>query len=234
MKKLFNLVILVLAINFLAVAGGVGWLFQSGHLDRARVSAVKQALFPPPAPPEAPATQPSAPDDAPPPPSRRLAELLARYSGRPAAEQVQFVQQTFDTTMAQLDRRERDLSYREEQVARANARLADDRKLLDADRQKLDDQSRQAEKLAADKGFQDTLNLYNTMSGKQVKRVFMGMDESAAAEYLDAMEPRAASKILKEFKTPEESDRMKRILEKMRHPPGAPSADVAAAPSGKE
>ena len=27
---------------FLALAGGVGWLFQSGHLDRARVTAIKR------------------------------------------------------------------------------------------------------------------------------------------------------------------------------------------------
>ena len=44
-------------MHFLALAGGVGWLFQSGHLDRTRVTAIKELLFPPPAA-NAPATQP--------------------------------------------------------------------------------------------------------------------------------------------------------------------------------
>ena len=30
MKKLLNVLVLVLAMNFLAVAGGVGWLWQTG------------------------------------------------------------------------------------------------------------------------------------------------------------------------------------------------------------
>ena len=40
MKKLFNVIVLALAINFLAAAGGVAWLFRSGHLDRARLLEV--------------------------------------------------------------------------------------------------------------------------------------------------------------------------------------------------
>ena len=58
------------------------------------------------------------------------------------------------------------------------------------------------------------------MPGRQVKGVFMSMDEALAAQYLDAMQPRTAAKILKEFKSADEVDRMKRILDKMRHSPG--------------
>ena len=46
MKKMLNIVVLTLAMNFLLVAGGVGWLYQSKHLDRERVTAIKQILFP--------------------------------------------------------------------------------------------------------------------------------------------------------------------------------------------
>ena len=83
------------------------------------------------------------------------------------------------------------------------------------------DDSGQADRRAADKGFQDTLILYTTMQSRQVKGVFLSMTDAAAAEYLDAMEPRSAVKILKEFKAPEELARLKLILDKMRHPPGA-------------
>lgn len=217
MKKLWTTLVHLLALNFLALAGGVGWLFQSHHLDRARVTSIKEIVFPPAAA-NAPATQPAG--EGPAPASKRMQDLLAKYSGHSAAEQVDFIQQTFDATTVQLDRREREVADREQQVAGANAKLAEDRKTLEMERQRLTEQEREADRLAADKGFQDTLSLYRTMSGRQVKGVFMTMDEASAAQYLDAMEPRTAAKILKEFKSADELDRMKRILEKMRHPPG--------------
>jgi flagellar motility protein MotE (MotC chaperone) len=230
MRKIFEALVLLLAINFLAVAGGVGWLYQSGHLDRERVKTIKELVFPAPIA-EAPATQPAG-ADAPPPAAQRLAELLARRSGgKMTSEKVESIQQSFDVAFAQLDRREREAGDREQQVARANARLAEDRKALEDDRQRLIEQGKQADKLAADKGFQDTLNLYSTMNSKQVKSLFMTMEESAAADYLDAMTPRLAAKILKEFKTAGETDRVKRILGKMRHPPGAADATT---PDSKE
>ncbi|HVT89475.1 MAG TPA: hypothetical protein VHD56_11525, partial [Tepidisphaeraceae bacterium] len=64
MKKLLTVVILTLALNFLAVAGGVGWLYQSGKLDRTKVAAIKDILFPKPV--DQPTTQPAeAPTTAP-------------------------------------------------------------------------------------------------------------------------------------------------------------------------
>jgi flagellar motility protein MotE (MotC chaperone) len=218
MKNLFNSLAILLAMNFLIVAGGVAWLRQSGHLDKDRISEIRKILFPPP-PEEIPATQPVV--EGPPPASQRLAELLAKHAGRSAADQVEFIQQTFDSTTAQLDRREREVADREQQVAAANSKLASDRKALETERQRLTEQESQADRLAADKGFQDTLTLYNTMQSRQVKGVFMTMDEGSAAEYLDAMEPRISARIIKEFKTPDELVRMNHILEKMRHPPGA-------------
>ncbi|HWE95610.1 MAG TPA: hypothetical protein VG269_16720 [Tepidisphaeraceae bacterium] len=227
MKKLWDILVLMLAINFLAVGGGIAWLYQSGRLDRKRVAAIKEVLFPPPEVP-APATQPAA-ALGPVAPSQRLEELLAKHTGRSATEQVEFIRQTFDATAAQLDQRQRVVGELEQQVALANRKVVEDRKALEAERARLTEQEAQAERLAGDKGFQDTLNLYNTMPGKQVKAVFMGMDEQSAAEYLDAMPPRSAARIIKEFKAPEETERMKRILDKMRHVPGLASAAVGPA-----
>jgi septal ring factor EnvC (AmiA/AmiB activator) len=233
-KKLWNLLVLTLALNFVALAAGVAWLYQAGRLDHARVVAVKEILFPPPAS-VAPSTQPA--DEAPTAPSssKRLEELLSKMSGkRTAAEQVEFIQQTFDTTMAQLDRRQRVIEDLEGQIARANQKLAEDRKALDADRGALVAREKEAERLAGDKGFQDTLELYNSMPPRQVKALFMTADELTVAQYLDAMQPRTAARIIKEFKTPEELDRMKRVLEKMRRPPQSSPAAVAATPDTKE
>ena len=58
MKKLFNVLVLTLAVNFLALGGVVGWMVQTKKLDRDKVQAIKELLFPKPAP-EAPTSQPS-------------------------------------------------------------------------------------------------------------------------------------------------------------------------------
>src|SRR6476661_1460168 len=112
MKKLLNVFVLTLAVNFLAVAGAVAYLYKDGRLDRARVQAIKLILYPPPAP--APAAQPvkAAKNE----PVLQLGELLAQKSGLSTAEQLEFIQQTFDARMAELDRRQRELADLQRQV----------------------------------------------------------------------------------------------------------------------
>jgi flagellar motility protein MotE (MotC chaperone) len=108
------------------------------------------------------------------------------------------------------------LSDLKNQIDLANSKLASDRAALEADRKKFTDQQAQAKKAASDQGFQDSLNLYNSMPSKQVKTIFMTMGDEAVLQYLQAMEPRTAGKIMKEFKTPEETERAQRLLERMR------------------
>lgn len=233
MKKIGTVLMLTLALNFLAVSGGVGWLWSSRHLDRAKVDAIKQILFPPPA--TQPAVAVAITPDATTQPDLRLEELLAKESGHSATEQVEFIQRTFDTQMAQLDRRERELEDLKSQTELAQSQLTRDRAALEADRQALDSEKQQQSALAGDKGFQDSLSLYNSMGSKQVKNVFMGLDDPTVMNYLRAMQPRTAAKIIKEFKTPDETERIQRILERMRQAgpataPTTPGPTAAAAP----
>lgn len=213
MKKLGYVLVLTLAINFLAMAGGVGWLFQTGRLDRAKALAIRELLFPPPAP-AAPTTQPT--DVPATQPIIKLEELLAKHAGLPAAEQLAYIRQSFDSQMAQLERAYRGLVDLQRQVELAQKQLAADRVALDKQRKELETREKQAQVLASDQGFQDTLALYQSMPAKQVKSMFMTMEDQMVVQYLQAMEGRAAARITKEFKTPEELDRLKRIMEKLR------------------
>ena len=47
MKKLFSVLVLMLALNFLAAGGAVGWLYQSGRLDKTKIAEIRSVLFPP-------------------------------------------------------------------------------------------------------------------------------------------------------------------------------------------
>jgi flagellar motility protein MotE (MotC chaperone) len=232
MKKMLNVVVLTLAMNFLIVAGAVGWLYQSKHLDRERVSAIKEILFPKALEAEA-TTQPSDPDQATTQPILRLEELLARQSGRSASEQVEFIRHAFDTQSAQLERRAREISDLQRQVELAKQQYSRDHETLQKQRKQLADEQQEAEKLAGDKGFQDSLALYNSMPPKQVKSIFMSLDEQTVVNYMQAMQPRTAAKIIKEFKAPEETARIQKILEKIRQAQAnaASTAGATAAPS---
>jgi BMFP domain-containing protein YqiC len=218
MKKFLNVLSLTLAINFVIVAGFVAWLSHDGRLDRARITAIKDILFPSP-PPEVPTSQPVTDQLA--EPTMKLEELLAKTAGRPAAEQLEYIRKSFDSQMAQLDRAHRELLDLNQQVEQARAKLNDERKALDEKEKKLGDREQQAQRLASDQGFQDSLSLYQTLPAKQVKTIFMGLDDAVVIQYLQAMESRSAAKITKEFKSPEESERLKRLLERMRQPQAA-------------
>jgi hypothetical protein len=214
MKKMFTVLVLMLAINFIAAAGGVEWLYSSGHLDKSRMKQIKAVLFPPP-PPPAP-VQPNMEAQAATRPSLRLEEMMAKLTGRSAAEQVDYIQHTFDAQMLQLDRRQRELADLQRQVDLANQKLAEDRKAYEQQQQALAAREQEASKLETDKGFQDTLSLYVAMPSKKVKDIFVTLSEDTVEHYLDAMEPRTAAKIIKEFKTPAETAFIQRVLERMR------------------
>jgi hypothetical protein len=230
MKKLWNVFVLTLAINFLAVAVGVGYLYGDGRLDRRRIDGIKALLYPPPTTQPA-ASQPA--DAAPREPVLKLGELLEQKSGLTVSEQLSFLQQTFDARMAELDRRQRELADLQRQVDMANSTLARDRGALEEEKRQLAGREQLAARLAGDKGFQDSLKLYQSMPAKQAKQAFMTMDDETVKRYLQAMEPRGAAKIVREFKAPDELQRIQRVIDQMRAPTAAtqPAARAAAQPA---
>jgi hypothetical protein len=193
--------------------GGIAWLYKTQKLDRAKVQQIKDLVF-------APATQPveATPQTRDPAtqPTLRLEQMMAKVSGRSASEQIQFMQTSFDTQMTLLDRRFQDLSDQRKTLEQARSQLDKDREKLRTEQKQLTATEQAQAKLLTDQGFQDTLNLYSTMPAKQVKTIFMSLSDDTMIQYLRAMEPRAATKIIKEFKSPEENERVGKVMEKMR------------------
>ena len=214
MKKLFNVLVLTLAINFLAIAGGLGWLASSGKLNKAKFAAIREVVFPPTT------TQPvdvkKAEVDPTTQPTLKLELLLAKNSGLPAGQRIEALQRTFDQQQAILDRREREMMAIKEQADKAAKGVREDRDALEKAAKAFKVREAESKKLATDEGFQNTLSLYNSMNSKQVKQVFATLDDQTVMHYLQAMEPRAASKIIKEFKTDDEVHRIQQVMEQMR------------------
>ena len=203
---------------------------EERRVDRPKVEAVRDVLFPKAEAATGPTTQPGKVDSG--PPLVRLDQLLTRHAGKRAGEQVEIIQQTFDAQSALLDRRKRELQDLQMQVAAEQKRLAETSAALEGDRKDLAERRLQAEQAAADKGFADSLKLYSTMPGKQAKAVFMDMPDEAAARFLQAMPPRTATKIVKEFKTPAEIARINRVLERIRQGGSVAADQPTTKPAG--
>jgi hypothetical protein len=210
-KKLWDLLVLVLAINFLLLAGAAVYVVKTRNVDHDKMVAIKEIVFPTTAPST---TQPVA--DATTQPTLRLDELVARQSGRTAGEQFDIIQHTFDAQMAELERRKRELQDLDRQVDLAKQKMAKDRAAFETEKADLKKREDQATKLANDQGFQDALQRYIAMPPKQVKQIFSTLNDQTVVSFFQAMEPKTAAKIIKEFKTPEEVARMQRVMEKMR------------------
>lgn len=231
MKAVWNVLVLALAINFLLLAGGVGWLFKTGKLDHDKVQAIRDLVFPNPPPAEA-TTQPAA-AGATTQPFFNLDELLARHLGQRAGDQVEAIQHTIDAQSAQLDRRRRELEDLQAQVATEQKALAEANGGVEAERKRLAEEQRQTQAQAEDKGFEDSLKLYSSMQGKQVKQIFLALPDDTVVRYLEAMPPRSASRIMREFKSPAEVERIHRIMERMRQgqPTTRPADESVASPA---
>jgi hypothetical protein len=205
MKKLFLILVFTLALNFLGVAGGVGYLFQSGQLNKAKIAQIKDIVFSKPAPPAAPPATAAPSRDA---VSRiSLSTLMSNQHGRSAFEQVEFLRRTFDQQMLEMDQRQRQVSDLQTQV---------DRAALDKREKDLAAREEEAQRQQDDAGFQTSLSLYTAMPAKQVKSVFMTLGEQTVQNYLQAMDTRTAAKIIKEFKSPDETAFIQRVLERIR------------------
>jgi hypothetical protein len=226
MKKIALVALIVLALNFLAVAGGVGYLVGTGKLDKDRALAIGKVVFPD-APP--PATQPAAnANPATTQPFLRFDELLEHQTGKTAAEQVAFLREAFDSMSATLDRQRREVLDLKRQADFAQEQVARDRASVVSRAKALDDRESKQRALEKDVGFQKTLDVYNGMDVVQIKDLFMKLDEETVVRYLQAMDPRRVSRIVKEFTSPEELSKAQSLLEKMRKNDASPEANSAS------
>jgi len=232
LKKIVNVIVLTLALNFIFAVGGALVLAKKSQMDREKFGKLKEFLFATsqPAAVDAASTQPAAATE----PTDPLEDLLAKASGRPVGEQVNFIRQTFEGEMAELDQKRRELEDLKHQIDLAREQTRIDRSKIEQAQKDLQTRQEMQDKLASDKGFQDSLELYCTMPAKQVKTIFMTLSDDTVMHYIQAMEPRVATKIIKEFKQSDEITRIQKVLEKIRQsqPAAAPGTPVAPGRGG--
>ena len=219
LKKLWMVLVVTLALNFVALAAVAGLLAQRAHLDTEKIRAVREVLFPADESTDEGEPDPIVEEPAGPTPMEELLALLDEQSGKRAERRVSDLTATLDERATMLDRRRREVLDRRRTVDAAARSVRVEREAFESDRDAWDDAVRVAGERASDEGFQEALALYEQLPSKQVKAIFAELADEEAVAYLRAMEPRQATKVLKEFKTDAEIRRATALLEMLRDKP---------------
>ncbi|MGN6367265.1 MAG: hypothetical protein ACTHN5_03300 [Phycisphaerae bacterium] len=248
MKKIGTLLSLLCIMNVLAAAGLVGYLFGTGRLDKQKVGAIvaivqhkgapekfnekiADMLNPPAAtnPATAPATQPGLADGGTPDPTL----------GASAQDRLAIAAQAMQQERLRLDARAQELRNQQDLLVQKQADVEAALKKITDQKRAFEQQVAAAQKKAVDDNFQKSLDLYNELKAKQVKDLFVAMDDpNLVASFLQAMDTSRAGEIIGEFKSPSETDFIRKVLDRIRTAgtsaasgsPTAGSSGGAAAP----
>lgn len=217
MRTLWNGLSFLAVVNLLALLILAGWLWQSGRLDVDRARAVRDVLAPTIAEEEAAAVkqemavleaagEAAAADRAQNPPLPGAVHAALRTQLRGVEHEVsRRLDEERRRLAAELDAREAALSLREDAVA-ARERALD---------------TTQGEQIAIDAQaqFQKVVEQYELAAPKVAKEWVLTLvangETDTIVRYLDAMDARAARKILNEFKREDEARLAADLLERV-------------------
>jgi hypothetical protein len=234
MRTFWNVVSFLAVAHLLAVAMFVGWLWQSGRLNRERIDGVR-ATFSRTIEQEL-ADEKTAAQEAEREHLAEVEEMKRRRPALPANEQIRLTgmaeEQTEHTERRMADLRDLlagEIERNRRQLELLNQALETERKRYD---QGIDD----LEQRKNDAQFIKAVKLLESQPPKIAKERIVELVQSGeldrAVAYLDAMTPRAASRILSEFKEPDEGKMATELLERLRtHGVRPPSGTAEGQPS---
>jgi hypothetical protein len=218
MRKLWNIVSFLAVVHILALLFVVIWLWQTKRLTVDRVREAKM-VFAPTLPEVAAAAKKSAAAAQ----EEQLKEAEAAKKANPpldSATQIQYISLVRQQEAQSRQRLNDDQKMLRQQLALTSAQIDDRQALLASQQAKLEAANRPDLQRKIDEQFMQTVKQYELAAPKQAKKMVVelinGGQQEQAVAYLKAMNPRNASKILKEFKTDSEIVMAKELLEKLR------------------
>lgn len=210
--KLFNAVATLALATLLAGGGFVGYLFSSGHLNRARVETISRVLrgeLDTPAPgAEAVSSGPAQTQPASPPQASsedevreiRRREHLERLEAERAASDLDARRQLLDQVL--------------QHVIQEQERLAEARKTAETVTQR-----KKTQETSLEAGFQKELELVSGLQPRQAKEHILRVwkkQPADAVRLLKDMDEGRVKRIFEQFKTPDELQIQSDLLEQIR------------------
>lgn len=203
MKTIFKVIAVVAVVNVLAAAGVLGWLIGTHRISGQRLREVKQVFA-------TTLEQEKAKEEEEAKKAEQLkaqTETQARLSGLDgsgsAAERLVEEQQRNELLLRQLERTRQDIKSLSDNLMLTRTRMEREKSELLTARTDLTARLNEMEKRLNDAGFKKAVALYESLPAKQVRAMFddlmtRGKTEEVVA-YLEAMQPRKAAGVLKEF-----------------------------------
>jgi flagellar motility protein MotE (MotC chaperone) len=217
MKNLRSATTFVALMNLAAIAGLVGWLALTGRLSRGRLDAVR-AIFAQTVQAEAAAGEAAAADHR-----ESLFDAIERereeHPFPPSVEHVTRLLSIEEQTNELRRRARSEIDVIADNLETAQERLAAEREAFAAE--KAEWQRAQAALLEQrnNEQFRHVVDLLAQMPPKQARDILMAWAAADgpedAASYLAALDPRTASKVLREFKTDEEKQLAGELLKQI-------------------
>lgn len=218
MKTLWSIVTVMAVANLLALGGFIGWLGGTGRIDESRLRAA-QSLF--------------APTVAEAAAARAAAELEAEQ----AAEQTQRQERLTNpplTASAILASREiaadaaaqevlrvrQEVRERQAELQLEADRLAEERAVFIAERDAWQSRRDAEQQRVGGEQFTQLVELFSTLKPREARDLILEMEargeRADVVRLLDALQVRAAAKIVSELRTPEQRRLASELLARLR------------------
>jgi type IV secretory pathway VirB10-like protein len=211
----------VMAINFAALGGLVGWLAMTGRLNKQRVQEVVKVFDHTIAHDKQ--QQKEAKEKAQKQAKRaERAARLERVKDGPITMQDRLAakQRADQIAMHRLNRLQEETGDLRQQIERAKSRITEQRKALEQKRKQFEQFVKQRTQQMKKKDFKKAVAMYESVGADKAKRMFQQLlangEQDQVVKYLAAMQQRAASKILQAFEGPQEVQQATNLIERLR------------------
>lgn len=207
--RLYHLVAIVSIAGIVATAGLAGYLYFTGRLDAERVEALATVLR----------GEDVSPADATDAADAGASSDAGPQSERPSAEEVRRQRRAAQLRRAALGRAQRDLEAQRTLLEQAMQNLITRRDAFEQRTQAWLEQQKKLQADTRDAGFERELEYVGKLSPRQAKGHLMQTWKESPADavrLLNALPTSIGQRILDQMRTPEESQAMHELLERLR------------------
>jgi len=213
MKSLWSVVSFLAVVHLLALLGFLGWMYGSDRLSLERVRTVRE-LFAMTMTEEKKQKEEQERETTVNP--ERDSSMFQMSSTR----QIELLTDVQRQELLATQRMKDESEMHARQFSLLNQKIASEREEFEEERRRWEEATGADRERKTNEQFTQTVIQYESLPAKQGKQVLIELINSGnreqAVAYLDAMKPRATSKILKEFKSPEEIILAAELLEELR------------------
>ena len=213
MKSLWSVVSFLAVVHLLALLLFLGWMYSTDRLNFERVRSVRDVFT------LTIAEELMQKEEQ----DRETAEVQERDSSMfqmSSSRQIELLTDVQRQEFLATQRMKDESEMHARQFSLLNQKIALEREAFEEERRRWEEATGADRERKSNEQFTQTVSQYESLPPKQSKRILIELinigEREQAVAYLDAMKPRAASKIFKEFKSPEEIVLAAELLEELR------------------